>query len=61
MLSRSTKKFSIKSKSLMPGNDYEVTYEVRVKETELGFINNISDINDVKSAVMLSYDRNFTA
>lgn len=61
VLSRSTKKHSIKSKAVMPENDYEVTYEIRVKETDMGFINTISVIEGVKSAVMLSYDRNFTA
>lgn len=55
------KKHSIKSKSVMSGNDYEITYEVRVKDNNMDFINNISKINGVKSAIMLSYDGNFTA
>ncbi|MDF2788338.1 MAG: hypothetical protein K0S80_1436 [Neobacillus sp.] len=54
-------KHSLKSKSAMPGNDYEVTYEIRVKDHDLDFINNISTMEDVKSAIMLSYDGNFTA
>jgi hypothetical protein len=45
----------------MPGNDYELTYEIRVKEADIDFINNISSVDAVKSAVMLSYDGNFTA
>jgi hypothetical protein len=45
----------------MPGNDFEVTYEIRVKENEMSFINNISAIEGVKSAIMLSYDGDFTA
>lgn len=45
----------------MPGNDFEVTYEIRVKENDMSFINNISNIEGVKSAIMLSYDGNFTA
>ncbi|MGG0718509.1 DUF4956 domain-containing protein [Robertmurraya massiliosenegalensis] len=61
LLSQNTKKHIIKSKSIMPGNDYEVTYEIRVKHSETDFINRISDIQGVKSAVMLSYDGNFTA
>lgn len=61
VVSESSKKYSVKSKSVMPGNDYEVTYEIRVKEEDLGFINSISDMDAVKSAVMLSYDGNFTA
>lgn len=60
-LSEATKKFSVKSKSIMPGNDYEVTYEVRVKDNDSSFINTISKLNGVQSAIMLSYDGNFTA
>lgn len=61
VISGHAKKHSIKSKSVMPGNDYEVTYEVRVKDNDMSFINNISTIDGVKSAIMLSYDGNFTA
>ncbi|MCM3441860.1 DUF4956 domain-containing protein [Metabacillus halosaccharovorans] len=61
VVSESSRKYSVKSKSVMPGHDYEVTYEIRVKDEDLGFINNISDMDSVKSAVMLSYDGNFTA
>ena len=61
VISGHVKKHSLKSKSVMPGNDFEVTYEIRVKENDLSFINNISAIEGVKSAIMLSYDGNFTA
>ena len=61
VISEHVKKHSIKSKSVMPGNDFEVTYEIRVKENDMSFINNISNIDGVKSAIMLSYDGNFTA
>ena len=60
-ISEATKKFSVKSKSIMPGNDYEVTYEIRVKDNDSSFINAISKLNGVESAIMLSYDGNFTA
>lgn len=61
VVSDSSKKYSVKSKLVMPGNDYEVTYEIRVKDEDMSFINNISEMDSVKSAVMLSYDGNFTA
>lgn len=61
VISEVAKKHSVKSKSVMPGNDYEVTYEIRVKENDMSFISNISDMAGVKSAIMLSYDGNFTA
>jgi uncharacterized membrane protein YhiD involved in acid resistance len=61
VISEQAKKHSLKSKSVMPGNDYEVTYEVRVKDNDMSFINHISNLEGVKSAIMLSYDGNFTA
>jgi uncharacterized membrane protein YhiD involved in acid resistance len=61
VISGHAKKHSLKSKSVMPGNDFEVTYEIRVKENDMSFINNISSMEGVKSAIMLSYDGNFTA
>lgn len=61
VISGHAKKHSLKSKSVMPGNDFEVTYEIRVKENDMNFINNISKMEGVKSAIMLSYDGSFTA
>lgn len=61
IISEHTKKHSIKSKSVMPGNHHEATFEVRVKDNEMSFINHISKIEGVESAIMLSYDGNFTA
>ncbi|WP_121610456.1 DUF4956 domain-containing protein [Mesobacillus foraminis] len=61
VISGHVKKHSLKSKSVMPGNDYEVTYEIRVKENDMSFINHISGMEGVRSAIMLSYDGNFTA
>ncbi|EGA90801.1 hypothetical protein GPDM_03345 [Planococcus donghaensis MPA1U2] len=61
VLSANVKKYLIKSKSVSHDNDYEVTYEVRVKDTNIDFINHISEMLGVRSAIMLSYDGNFTA
>ncbi|WP_458414791.1 DUF4956 domain-containing protein [Schinkia sp. CFF1] len=61
VIAEHTKKHSIKSKSIFPGNNFEVTYEVRMKDDEMNFLNNISNMESVSSAVMLSYDGNFTA
>jgi len=55
------KRYSLKSKSAMPASDYEATFEIRVKENDMSFINSISNLEGVKSAIMLSYDGNFTA
>ncbi|WP_040205833.1 DUF4956 domain-containing protein [Neobacillus jeddahensis] len=61
IISGQAKKQSLKSKSVMPGNEFEVTYEIRVKENDGSFLNQISNLEGVKSAIMLSYDGNFTA
>ncbi|WP_176720457.1 hypothetical protein [Desulfuribacillus stibiiarsenatis] len=45
----------------MPNQDYEITFEVRVKSEETQLLNEISSLNGIKSAVMLSYDGKFTA
>jgi hypothetical protein len=56
-----TKKFSLKSKSIIQDYEIEVTYEIRVKENDAEIASEISSIKGVSSAVMLSYDGNFTA
>lgn len=61
VLTQHARKHAMKSKSVMPGEDYEITYEVRVKDKEAGFVDTIMKMDGVKSAVMLSYDGNFTA
>ena len=61
IVSKQSKKFSMKSKSSLPGNDLEIIYEIRVKEEQSNLVNYITSISGVKSAVMLSYDGNFTA
>lgn len=61
VISENAKKHSLKSKSVMPGNDFEATYEIRVKENDISFINQISELDGIQSAIMLSYDGNFTA
>lgn len=61
IIAQHTSKYAIKSKSAMPYHELELTYEIRVKDSNADFVNEISDINQVKSAVMLSYDGNFTA
>ncbi|MDY7224454.1 DUF4956 domain-containing protein [Halalkalibacterium halodurans] len=61
IISTHVKKHLVKSKSVMPGNDFEITYEVRVPEADTNFINHLIGLEGVTSAVMLSYDGNFTA
>ncbi|GIN72159.1 DUF4956 domain-containing protein [Bacillus sp. J14TS2] len=56
-----TLKASLKSKSVMQGYETEVTYEIRVKDNQSNIVSAISELNGIYSAVMLSYDGNFTA
>ena len=56
-----SKKHSLKSKSAVGQNYYEITYEVQLKKEEQNIVNLIADVDGVSSAVMLSYDGNFTA
>lgn len=61
LLRNSTKKYALKSESHILENETEVTYEVRVKENDTKIVSDISKVKGVSSAVMLSYDGNFTA
>lgn len=61
LLSKVTNKHMMKSKSIMNGNQVEITYEVRMKKDQSQVVNNVTNLSGVKSAVMLSYDGNFTA
>ncbi|WP_207302282.1 DUF4956 domain-containing protein [Gracilibacillus phocaeensis] len=61
MLADQVKKYVLKSKSMMQGNETEATYEIRLKENEAQLTSHLSAIKGVQSAVILSYDGNFTA
>ena len=55
------KKINVKSKTVTGGESIEVVYEVRVSSTNTGFVNDLLKFNGVSSAVMVSYDGNYTA
>ncbi|MGN7297060.1 DUF4956 domain-containing protein [Ferdinandcohnia sp. SAFN-114] len=61
IIKKHAKKYSLKSKSIMQGYETEVTYEIRVKNNDSKIIADISELKGIQSAVMLSYDGNFTA
>ncbi|EQB38350.1 hypothetical protein M948_07155 [Virgibacillus sp. CM-4] len=61
LINEKTKRFSLKSKSIIQHDEIEVTYEIRVKENDSAITSEISTMDCVNSAVMLSYDGNFTA
>ncbi|MFC6331499.1 DUF4956 domain-containing protein [Paenibacillus septentrionalis] len=57
---RAVKKFNIKQKTVTTGN-IEITYEVRMKEQAGAFVNGISTIPGVQSAVLISYNGDYIA
>lgn len=61
IIAAQSKKFALKSKSIMSDVEIETTYEVRVKQNDTKLMDNLTKVPGVKSAVMLSYDGNFTA
>lgn len=61
LLKEASKRYLLKSKSVMNDEQMEVTYEVRLKGNDAAFVSSLSKVEGVSSAVMLSYDGNFTA
>lgn len=55
-VSKSVKKHVIKSKTISPKTGIEMTIEVRLKDMTTGFINEISRIQGVENAVLVSYN-----
>lgn len=61
LLNSHMKKFFIKSKTITGNQGTEIVYEIRLKEQNTSFVNEISNLENVYSAVMLSYDGNYGA
>ncbi|WP_445478841.1 DUF4956 domain-containing protein [Lysinibacillus irui] len=61
IIATQTKKFALKSKSIMQNEEIETTYEIRVKQNDAQLMDELTKVSGVKSAIMLSYDGNFTA
>lgn len=55
ILKSQSEKVSLKSKTVRKGL-LELTYELRLKSEDTGFINQISDTQDVDSAVLVTYN-----
>lgn len=61
LLRGNVKKMQLKSKTVTGGTGTEVIYEIRPKDTDSSFVNLISNMQGVESAVMVSYDGNYAA
>ncbi|MBQ4293308.1 MAG: DUF4956 domain-containing protein [Lachnospiraceae bacterium] len=57
-LKNNTKRCTVKSKSARPGN-VEINLEIRLKEDNTDFVNRVSELSGVKSAVLVSYNGDF--
>lgn len=55
------KKMQLKSKTVTGGAGSEVIYEIRPKDNDSVFVNVLSNMKGVESAVMVSYDGNYAA
>jgi len=60
ILTDNVKKYSVKSKSVLPGNYTELTVEVLIKGDNTDFINEISATGNVESAVLVSYNGDYS-
>lgn len=58
---KSAKRYLLKSKSIISNEEMEVTYEVRLNKEDYKFVSQLTKVDGVTSAIMLSYDGNFTA
>ncbi len=59
LMESSVKKYIVKSKTVTGGKGIEITFEVRLKSMETAFVNEISKLNGVESAVMVSYNGDY--
>ncbi len=60
LLNRKMKKIGIKSK-MVSGNGMEIVYELRLENLDTSFVNEVNSLDNVTSAVMVSYDGNYGA
>lgn len=58
LVQKAVDKFSVKSKTVRKGF-IELTMEVRVKNDDTEFINDLTDLNGVSSAVLVSYNGDY--
>lgn len=58
LVKEKVRKLSLKSKSVAPGL-IELNYEVRLKEEDTGFINELADMSGVSHTVMVSYNGDY--
>lgn len=61
ILSKNVNKYCVKSKTISPSNGIEMTIEVKLKNITTSFINEVSKIEGVSNAVLVSYNGDYMA
>ena len=61
LLKKEVRKMLLKSKTITGGVGTELIYEIRPNDSNTAFLNAISKMEGVESAVMVSYDGNYAA
>ena len=61
ILSKNVNKYCVKSKTISPSNGIEMTIEVKLKNITTSFVNEVSKIDGVSNAVLVSYNGDYMA
>lgn len=59
LIASKVKKYVVKSKTISASAGIEITVEIRLNEMETNFVNEISQISGVRSAVLVSYNGDY--
>lgn len=61
ILSKNVNKYCFKSKTISPSNGIEMTIEIKLKNITTSFVNEVSKIEGVSNAVLVSYNGDYMA
>lgn len=61
ILSKNVNKYCVKSKTISPSNGIEMTIEVKLKNITTSFVNEVSKIEGVSNAALVSYNGDYMA
>lgn len=61
ILSKNVNQYCVKSKTISPSNGIEMTIEVKLKNITTSFVNEVSKIEGVSNAVLVSYNGDYMA
>lgn len=61
ILSKNVNKYCVKSKTVSSSNGIEMTIEIKLKNVTTSFVNEVSKVNGVSNAVLVSYNGDYMA